>query len=165
MRIYVSIGIRLIIAGLVPLLGSHSSWAGDAWPVPPSHLQLTTPYGNLDVKTSEYVYESRLQVNGSDTDPRIEGIINITYSFLMPKAQAALLSINNGSNNCPITYRWIILQSESYKISPAFGSCSNLIKVSVKGRSLTVRTPNVQEKDKIDIYVYDGKTIKQYTQP
>jgi hypothetical protein len=135
------------------------------WPVSPSRLHLATPYGTLNVATSEYIYESQLRIDDVNVSPAIRGILNITYAFNMAKAQVALVSINNGNNQCPIVYRWVVLQKSGYKVSPEFGSCTDQIKVSAKGRVLTMQTPNTQKPDKIDIYTYDGKTLKQRTAP
>ena len=143
-------------------LGAHAS---DGWPVSPSRLNLATPYGTLHVATSEYVYESALQVDDADVEPTIRGILNITYAFNMPKAQAALVSINKGNNGCPVMYRWIVLDENGYKVSPEFGSCSDQIKVTATGRLFTMQTPSTQKRDKIDIYTYDGKTVKRRTAP
>ncbi|MGB6103577.1 MAG: hypothetical protein WBF88_06975 [Pusillimonas sp.] len=135
------------------------------WPVSPSRLHLPTPYGTLDITTSEYVYEARLRVDNVDISPPIKGMLNITYAFSTPKAQIALISINNGSNVCPITYRWVILESSGYTVSPEFGSCSERIKVSAKGRLFTLQTPSHQAPNQIDVYTYDGKSIKHRTTP
>lgn len=150
-----------LLASMVLLLGSHVAEATTAeWPVSPSRMQLSTPYGNLHVQNSEYVYESRLQIDDTDIEPQVSGILNITYAFNMPAAQAALISINSGNNACPITYRWIVLDKSGYKVSPEFGSCNDQIKVSAKGRQLTLQTPSTHTPDQIDVYVYDGKTVK-----
>ncbi|HEY9280184.1 MAG TPA: hypothetical protein VIP51_08935 [Eoetvoesiella sp.] len=133
------------------------------WPQAPSRLNFSTPYGNLGVANSDYVYESTLRIDNIDITPEIKGLLNITYAFAMPKAQAALVSISDGNNRCPISYRWVILHSKGYEVSPAFGSCSRQIKVTVAGTKFTLETPNNQKPDKIDIYVYDGKTVKQRT--
>lgn len=135
------------------------------WPLAPSRLDLVTPYGDLHVKPSEYIYESKLLINDADADPSIEGILNITYAFATPQAHAALISINSGNSHCPISYRWIILDKKGYKMSPAFGSCSPHIKVSSTRHTLVVKTPNSENPSKIDIYSYDGKTVKRRTQP
>lgn len=145
------------------LLASATSPA--TWPVSPSRLHLATPYGTLNVATSEYIYESQLRIDDVNVSPAIRGILNITYAFNMAKAQVALVSINNGNNQCPIVYRWVVLQKSGYTVSPEFGSCTDQIKVSAKGRVLTMQTPNTQKPDKIDIYTYDGKTLKQRTAP
>ncbi|HWL28177.1 MAG TPA: hypothetical protein VNQ97_04655, partial [Burkholderiaceae bacterium] len=93
-------------------------------------------------------------------EPAIKGILNITHAFSLPKARVVLVSINNGNNACPIRYRWVVLRADTYKVSPEFGSCSDKIKVSAKGHKLTLTTPSLQKPDKIDVYIYDGKTIK-----
>jgi len=131
------------------------------WPVSPSRLAFETPYGNLQVASSEYVYESRLQIDGADITPEVRGILNITYAFSLPKAQVALVSVSTGNNICPVAYRWVTLKESGYTVSSEFGSCSEQIQVSAKGRIFTMRTPNSQKPDKIDIYTYDGKTIKR----
>lgn len=149
------------LAGVLLLLGSYAAAAAQTdWPVSPSRLQLPTPYGTLHVASNEYVYESRLQIDDADVDPLVRGILNITYAFSTPTSQAALISINTGNNGCPITYRWVVLEKSGYKVSPEFGSCNEQIKVTAKGRRLTLQTPSTHTPDQIDVYTYDGKTVK-----
>jgi len=135
------------------------------WPVSPSRLNLPTPYGDLHIATSEYVYESTLRIDDVDVEPAVRGMLNITYAFSTSKAHVALVSINSGNNACPITYRWVVMQKSGYTVSPEFGSCSDRIKVSAKGRLFTLQTPSSQKPDKIDIYTYDGKTIRRRSAP
>lgn len=164
MRQFLSANFRLVAISM--LLAACNQAVGAAqphWPQSPSRLDLPTPYGTLGIKTSEYVYESRLLLNSTDISPKVEGILNIAYAFALPNAQAALVSINDGNNVCPISYRWVIMYSKGYSVSPAFGSCSDQIRVSVTGKKFTLQTPNNKKPDKIDVYVYDGKTIKQRT--
>jgi len=125
---------------------------------------LDTPYGTLNIATSEYIYESRLRVDDNDVDPPVRGILNITYAFSTPKAQVALVSVNSGNNGCPVSYRWVVLEKSGYTVTPEFGSCSEHIKVSATGRLFTLQTPS-QNRDKIDIYTFDGKTIKRRSAP
>lgn len=153
-----------LLAGFLALLGSQMVVAAQAaWPISPSRLQLPTPYGTLHVASNEYVYESSLQIDDIDVDPQVRGIINITYAFNMSASQAALVSINNGNNGCPISYRWVVLEKSGYKLSPEFGSCNEQIKVVATERYLTLRTPSPNAPGQIDVYVYDGKTIKHRT--
>lgn len=133
------------------------------WPVAPSRLSLDTPYGTLSVKESGYVYESFLLFDDKPVQPRIEGIVNITYAFATPTSQVALVSVNKGSYQCPFTYRWITVDEKGYTVSPSFGSCSKQIKVFATGRKLTMETPSAQKPDEVDVYVYDGKTIQHHT--
>ena len=153
---------------LLCLLGtllSGASAASSNWPTAPSRLALDTPYGTLQVVNNEYVYESRLRFNDSDVAPVVEGLLNIPYAFSLPSSQIALVSISTGSADCPVSYRWVVLKEKGYTMSQAFGSCSDQIKVSVKGNSFLVHTPSAQKPDKIDEYVYDGKTIRKRTRP
>ncbi len=151
--------LSLCVLACTPAIGATST----EWPQPPSRVNLATPYGTLGVTSSDYVYESRLHVNDNELAPRIEGLLNITYAFALRSSQAALVSISDGNAQCPIKYRWVILRPDGYQVSPAFGSCSEHIKVSVAGTKFTLQTPNNEKPDKIDIYVYDGKTIRQRT--
>lgn len=149
-------GLLLAAAGQIAAANSPATW-----PVSPSRLNLPTPYGDLQIATSEYVYESTLRIDGVDVTPSVQGMLNITYAFSTSKAHVALVSINSGNNACPVTYRWVVMQKSGYTVSPEFGSCSDQIKVSAKGRLFTLQTPSPQKPDKIDIYTYDGKTIRR----
>ncbi|PLC48222.1 hypothetical protein CR159_19305 [Pollutimonas subterranea] len=150
-----------ILAGVLFVLAGHVAVAAPTqWPTSPSRTQLPTPYGNLHVANNEYVYESRLQIDDADIDPMVQGILNITYAFSTPNSHTALVSINTGNNACPYTYRWVVLEKSGYRVSPEFGSCNDQIKVTVKGRKLTMLTPSAHTPNKVDMYVYDGKTLK-----
>lgn len=151
----------VLIFACAPLVGATTA----PWPNPLSRMDLATPYGTLHIQTSEYVYESRLRIDDTDIDPKISGILNIPYAFSLPAAQAALVSISTGNDACPVTYRWVILKKTGYKVSPEFGSCSDKIKVSATGRRFTLQTPNTQKPDKIDVYVYDGQTLRRRIAP
>lgn len=153
------------IAALLLSLAAAAVSASEQWPTPPSRLQLPTPYGIINVQANEYLYESRLRVDDAEVEPEIRGILNITYAFETPKSQSALISINTGNNVCPFVYRWIVLTKSGYTVSPEFGSCSDQIRVSVSGRRLSMQTPNRQKPDKIDTYIYDGKTITRRASP
>jgi len=157
---------RFALLSLVILLGNPGASAASVnWPPLPSRLKLETPFGTLGIHTSEYVYESRLHIDDIDIDPPIKGLLNITYAFSLPKSQIALISVSDGNNDCPVSYRWVVLEKDGYKVSPAFGSCSTQVKVSVRSGAFKLETPNSKKPDKIDVYVYDGKTIKTHTKP
>lgn len=131
----------------------------ETWPPLPSRVDFVTPYGTLGIKSYEYVYEARLQIDHVEITPPVEGLLNITYAFNLPKAEAALVSISDGDLHCPFKYRWVVLDRKGYTISPAIGSCSEKIKVSVKGERFYLETPDPQKPDKIDTYIYDGKAL------
>lgn len=133
------------------------------WPPVPSRLMLETPYGDLHVSSSDYVYESRLMLDDHDIEPLIKGLLNIPYAFSSPDFHVALVSINKGDNSCPFSYKWIVLKNDGYSVTPPFGSCSDAIDVSTKGTTFTLLTPNHEDPDKLDSYLYDGTNITQQT--
>lgn len=144
---------------------SCTAGASTEWPSAPSRLALDTPYGTLQISNNEYIYESRLRFNNADVKPEVQGLLNIPYAFSLPSSQIALVSIHTGDETCPVSYRWVVLQKKGYSLSPAFGSCSEQIKVSVKGNTFLVQTPSPEKPDKIDVYAYDGKNIRKRTKP
>ncbi len=153
--------LRQLLSIVALLCASNATASAPAtWPASPSLLELDTTYGIVSIDTSEYVYESRLLINGYEVDPTIRGRLNISYAFNLPTSGAALVSIDTGNDVCPISYRWVILDQAGYTLSPAFGSCSGQILVSATRTQFTLKTPSPQKPDKIDVYTYDGKTIK-----
>ncbi|NLC37284.1 MAG: hypothetical protein GX772_12775 [Alcaligenaceae bacterium] len=148
------------LATLLLVCGPAHASADENWPTTPKFIELSTPYGTLTVSESEYVYEAQLKLDGGQIDPPISGMLSLNYSFEMPDRQATLISISSGNNACPIMYRWMVMRADSYSISPAFGSCSEQIRVSADAKTLTLQTPNQESPEKIDTYVYDGKNLQ-----
>lgn len=139
----------------------HAAFATDSsqWPSAPSRLSLDTPYGNLHVSASDYVYESLLKLDEEEIEPQIKGLLNIPYAFSSPDFHIALISIDTGDKTCPVSYKWITLKSTGYSVTPKFGSCSDQIKVTAEGTTFSLQTPNTEDPDKIDHYLYDGETL------
>src|SRR5690606_10408661 len=106
--------LSIVVSGI--FLGSFKASAAQpephkVWPRPPSRLELPTPYGVLSISTGGYLYESRLHFNDTEVQPAIEGLLNIPYAFNLPGAQVALISISDGNEACPISYRWVVLDN------------------------------------------------------
>lgn len=148
---------------LMVFCGPARALPEEAWPAAPKLVELSTPYGTLAISESEYIYEARLKLDGIELNPRIRGLLYISYAFELPGRQAALISISQGNDACPVSYRWVILKAGGYEVSPAFGSCSENIRVRADAKRLTVDTPSRESPEKIDSYVYDGHAIKQRT--
>jgi hypothetical protein len=149
------------LASLALGFGSTVAATEATWPLLPKLIELPTPYGTLAVSESEYVYEARLKLDGKEIEPGIVGMLNISYAFSMPQAQAALIVINRGNDSCPVSYRWIVLKPDGYNVTPEFGSCSERIRVTADSARLTVQTPSRDGPGLLDVYVYDGKTVKR----
>lgn len=130
-----------------------------AWPQPPSQLSLETPYGKLQVSQSEYIYEAQLLLGANVIAPELKGMINIPYAFKQNTGQTALISVDTGLGNCPISYHWITVAASGYTLSPSFGSCSAQIRVRHQGQTLIMETPNRDDPGHIDEYRYDGRKV------
>lgn len=161
MRCHFLSGIKLLAAGTLLAWCQGAAASPAEWPVSPSRLVLPSPYGTLQVKTTDYIYESHLLLDGKEVQPHMVGLLNIPYAFTLPGKLSALISVNTGSSLCPVQYRWVTLYKGGYKVSPLFGSCSSQIKVSAIGHRFELATPSKVAPDKIDVYVYDGRKIKQ----
>ena len=129
-----------------------------------------TPFGKLSANG-----DNVLLLDGKPVNPRIEG--NNSLSFVAQvalKNRRAVLVEDNGGSACPATYRWVILSEGSYTISPEFGSCSDLAKVSTTAGNLVVTMPGfvgdtaspAEQKRAAGSrmsYLYDGKTVTEKT--
>ncbi len=132
------------------------------WPRPPLRVALETPYGNLDVIHSEYVFESRLAYNGAIIDnPEIMGVLNIAYAFNMGKSYYVLVMADTGRKMCPYVYYWIRLDDDGYTSTPRFGSCNENIRISQNGSKFVIETPHPLKADTLDKYIYDGETVTE----
>ncbi|MER1966261.1 hypothetical protein [Castellaniella sp. GW247-6E4] len=147
----------MLCAGLAP---AHSQTA-DLWPDPPFRNVLATPYGTLEVRTTSYVYGSALLLDGTEVEPPIEGLINISYAYRVGKRSVALISVDTGDRACPIHYHWIALDKSGHRVTKAFGSCSPKVRVSIHGRNLQLETPSADAPGKIDLWSYDGRSVRR----
>lgn len=133
--------------------------AADQWPVSPQRASLETPYGTLAVRPSDYMYGATLTFNHTPTTPRLQGVLNIPYAYEVGRQQMALVSLDNGQTNCPISFYWVVISAQGYRITDPFGSCSNDIRMSAKGRILRMETPDPANPDKLDIWEFDGQKV------
>lgn len=146
---------------LLLTLAATGATAHADWRAPPSSLTFETPHGTLSVQTSEYIYESRLYLDGVPIQPAIQGRLDITYAYQIGDDHATLVSVSDGNAQCPVHYLWVTLSRKGYRLSPSIGSCSKQIKVSAKGAQLILTTPNPQQAGKVDVYTYDGISVSK----
>lgn len=138
----------------------------------PSADGVTTPFGKLSVSDDDV-----LQLDSKPVIPHVEG--NNSLGFVAQvalKNRRAVLVQNNGGTACPATYRWVIVSDGGYNVSPEFGSCSDLAKVSTASGALVVTMPGfagdsepVAERNRAAnkrmTYVYDGKALTENGKP
>ncbi|MGN4110292.1 hypothetical protein ACS0X5_11790 [Burkholderia gladioli] len=133
---------------------------------------MTTPFGKLTVSA-----DNALMLDGKAVNPRVEG--NNSLSFVAQvalKNRRAVLVQNNGGTACPATYQWVIVSDGGNTVSPDFGSCSDLAKVSTASGVLVVTMPGFagdaepaaerkRAARKRMTYAYDGKTLTENGKP
>src|SRR3546814_12755452 len=95
-----------------------SATAPITWPVSPPRLHLSTPYGTLQVATSEYVYESHLRIDGDEVSLTVRGILTITCAFRLSTAPGALVSTGKGTTQLPIVSCRVVFQKQEFIGSP-----------------------------------------------
>ncbi|MCX5592734.1 hypothetical protein [Alcaligenes endophyticus] len=149
----------LVASALLLLcLSFTSKAAAQAWPSIPSQLSLQTPFGDLQVTPSDYIYDAQLSLGTRIIEPTIKGLINMPYAFQVGDSQSVLISVDNGVEHCPISFHWLTISQQGHHLSPAFGSCNSKIRVSHRGSTLIVQTPSTKAQDSIDEYRYkEGK--------
>lgn len=137
----------------------------------PSADGVTTPFGKLSVS------DNVLLLDGKPVNPRVEG--NNSLGFVVQvalKNRRAVLVQNNGGTACPATYRWVTVSDGGYTVSPEFGSCSDLVKISTVSKTLVVTMPGfagdsepAAERKRAArtrmTYAYDGKTLTENGKP
>lgn len=131
------------------------------WPTTPSRTTLQTPYGTLEVRSSDYVYESHLLFDGKRVQPDIHGIVNITYAYQVGKDRVVLIAVDTGSSTCAVAYHWMTIHKGGYRITEPFGSCSEDIRVATRGQQFVLSTPNLDKAGAIDTWVFDGRTVRR----
>jgi hypothetical protein len=135
--------------------------APEQWPESPHRTVLETPYGTLAVRPSDYLYSATLTFNHTPTTPRMQGILNIPYAYVVGRRQMALVSLDSGQTSCPIRFYWVVISERGYHITEPFGSCSSDIRMSAKGRLLRMETPDPADPGKLDIWEFDGRKIRR----
>ena len=133
-----------------------------------------TRYGQFQVKASDAYPQGALYFNQKRVNPVIEGneSLSVEGVYKLNKDDVLLVQ-DNGGSGCPATLYFVkVSSSQKVSVSPAFGSCSDLIKVSAKEKQITVTMPDfigdpendAQEKavaKRKMTYIFDGNFIKE----
>lgn len=138
----------------------------------PKDDSMVTPLGKLKISEDKV-----LLLDGKPIKPRVQGnvLLDVSKQFSFRKNQAFLIE-DIGGTACPAVYRWIIVSSQGYVVSPSFGTCSDLIETSVDGEKLLAVMPGFVgpfepvSKHKKAVkqkftYLYDGKLLTENGNP
>ena len=133
-----------------------------------------TRYGQFQVKASDAYPQGALFFNEKIVNPLIEGNESLSFEGIYQlNIDDVLLVRDNGGSGCPVTLYFVkVSPAQKLSVSPAFGSCSDVIKVAAKERQITVTMPDfigapendAQEKaiaKRKMTYIYDGDFIKE----
>jgi len=98
---------------------------------------ITTRFGALTVSDAGV-----LMFKGSPVQPKIEA--NNSLDLSEPNqigTSDVVLVTDNGGTACPALYYFVTVTKSGAKATPAFGTCSDLIKVKRTGASISVSMP------------------------
>jgi len=86
-----------------------------------------------------------LLFKGAPFKPTIEAnnSLDLGKPFEIGAADVVLVT-DNGGTSCPALYYFVTVTKSGAKVSPAFGSCSDLITVKRNGESISVSMPGYQ---------------------
>jgi hypothetical protein len=101
---------------------------------------VTTRYGALTVSDAGV-----LLFKGSPVQPTIEAnnSLDLGEPFQVGASDVVLVT-DNGGTACPAIYYFVTVTKSGAKVTPSFGTCSDLIKVKRLGDSVSVSMPGYQ---------------------
>lgn len=119
-----------------------------AYASPPEDI-VKTPFGELSIEHGKGMFNDSIVIHGFPI-PKAKGNFSIKETFEFNDASAVLLMIDSGGSACPVQFRFIMFDSDSYVVSPEFGTCSDyykVIKPSPNYNYLSVIMPGFNEPD------------------
>src|SRR6266852_4247635 len=102
--------------------------------------KITTRFGALTVSDA-----GMLLFKGTPVQPKIEAnnSLDLSEPYQIGTADVVLVT-DNGGTACPAIYHFVTVTKSSAKVSPSFGTCSDLIKVKRTGDTISVSMPGYQ---------------------
>jgi hypothetical protein len=101
---------------------------------------ITTRFGALTVNDA-----GMLLFKGTPVQPTIEANNSLSLSepYQIGAADVVLVT-DNGGTACPALYYFVTVTKSGAKVTPSFGSCSDLVKIKRTGASISVSMPGYQ---------------------
>ncbi len=101
---------------------------------------ITTRFGALTVSDA-----GMLLFKGAPFKPTIEAnnSLDLSKPFEIGAADVVLIT-DNGGTACPALYYFVTIIKSGAKVTPSFGTCSDLIKTKRTGDSISVSMPGYQ---------------------
>lgn len=91
--------------------------------------------------------------------------LSIEKTFSTADTDIALVMNNSGGTACPVQYFFVSVSSNGVaKMSPEFGTCSDLAKPVQKGAVIIVTMPKMRGKGSAK-YVFENGVVKEGSRP
>lgn len=99
--------------------------------------EVTTRFGNLTVSDA-----GMLMFKGNPVQPKVEAnnSLDLSVPYKIGVSDVVLVT-NNGGSGCPASFYFVTVTKSAAKVTPSFGTCSDLIKVKRAGDSISVSMP------------------------
>jgi hypothetical protein len=100
---------------------------------------ITTRFGALTVNAGVLLFK------GTPVQPTIEAnnSLDLSEPYQMGASDAVLVT-DIGGTACPALYYFVTVTKSGAKVTPSFGTCSDLIKVKRNGDSISISMPAYQ---------------------
>lgn len=101
---------------------------------------VSTRFGSLTVSD-----KGVLLFKGAPVQPKVEAnnSLDLSKPYSIGSADVVLVT-DNGGTACPASYYFVTITKAGAKVSPSFGTCSDLIKIRRSGDSISVSMPGYQ---------------------
>jgi len=149
MRKYI-FGVTLLL-----LLASTGALAQDT-------KSVTTRFGDLTVSD-----EGVLLFKGSPVQPAVQAndSLDLSEPYKIGTSDVVLVT-NNGGTGCPAEYYFVTVTKSGAKVTPSFGTCSDLMKVKRVGDSISVSMPGFERAARErHLYIYRAGVVTDNGKP
>lgn len=109
--------------------------------------------------------QQTLLLNGKPVNPKISGNNSLTFLAIfrnlggnLGQDSDVVLIQNNGGTACPALYHVATITSSGIKVTPEFGTCSDLIDYAKNKDTLTFALPRMDRLGVLSYYTYNIKT-------
>ncbi len=122
---------------------------------------VTTRFGDLAVSDAGV-----LLFKGSPVQPTVEAnnSLDLSEPYKIGTSDVVLVT-NNGGTGCPAEYYFVTVTKSGAKVTPSFGTCSDLIKVKNVGDSISVSMPGFKRARGRHVYVYRAGVVTDNGKP
>jgi len=126
---------------------------------PDDENQTVTRYGQLSIVGD--LNNMQLMFNGKKLRDGDGFSLSFEKKLVSGNSDIILIMNNSGGRLCPVQYFFVTVKSESdVQLSPEFGTCSDLIKISQNGEQVIATMPDYSSGKKVK-YAYIGGVVTE----